>query len=159
MTLRPNRKYIQGRASWDDLPTPHVRIGPPMPASKSIAIGGRKAWREVLPYGQWTTTDGTKILFDRWYVALWQRSPASVTTPAKNIWIKNIEKEHWFFDDCNTPWANDYQAGFDALTRCVRALQDFGITIEPSRTRAIIEAMKQAPTLAKMVWNTKRDES
>jgi hypothetical protein len=137
---------------------PHVRIGPPMPASKSIAIGGRKSWREVLPYGQWTTADGTKYLFDRWYVALWRMTPDGVTKPAKNIWVKNIIAESWFFNDSNTPWANDFQPGLDALIRCVRALQDFGITIEPSKTRAIQEAMRLAPTIKETIWNTYKDD-
>lgn len=138
---------------------PHDRIGPSMPASKSIMIGGRSKWRFVLPYGQWTTADGTKVLFDRWYCALWERSPAGVTKPAKNIWVENIETESWFFDDSCTPWANDYQPGFDALARCVRALFNFGITIEPTNTRAIKEAINQAPTITKTVWNSKRHES
>jgi hypothetical protein len=137
---------------------PHDLIRPIMPASKAIVIGGRSKWRDVLPYGQWITADGTKFLFDRWYCALWERSPDGVTVPAKNIWVENIEKEFWFFDDSCTPWANDSQAGFDALARCVRALFDFGITIEPTKTRAIKEAMLQAPTLTKTVWNTKRHE-
>jgi hypothetical protein len=138
---------------------PNVLNRPVMPANKRIMIGGRSTWRDVLPYGRWLCADGTQVLFDRRYCGLWQRSPAGVTIPAKNLWLENVEAEFWFFNDDCTPWHNNFIPGFDALTRCVRALFDFGITIEPSKTRAIKEAMLQAPTITKTIWYFERRDS
>jgi hypothetical protein len=60
-----------------------------------------KYW--LLPYGMWTLADGTEVLFDRYYAAMWQRSPDNVVTKADmNLWYPWVKQDH-FYNDGNSP--------------------------------------------------------
>jgi hypothetical protein len=60
----------------------------------------------LLPYGSWTLADGTEVLFDRYYAALWQRTPDGAVTRAEvNRWYE-VDKHHWFYDDGTSPGRN-----------------------------------------------------
>ena len=110
---------------------------PMMPANKLVSFGPRSKWRFVLPYGRWLCKDGTEFLFDRRYCALWQRSPDGFTTPSRNIWVRNIAEEFWFFDDDTAPWYEN-QAAFESLMRSLRALTDFGINPDLAKLPRVI---------------------
>jgi hypothetical protein len=63
-----------------------------------------KYW--LLPYGVWTLVDGTEVLFDRYYAAMWQRSPNGVVTAADmNVWYPWV-KQDYFYNDGNSPTFN-----------------------------------------------------
>jgi hypothetical protein len=56
--------------------------------------------RAKLLYGQWTTADGTEVLFDRKYRPKWRRHPDGTVEPADpSEWIDDIVQENWFYTD------------------------------------------------------------
>jgi hypothetical protein len=56
--------------------------------------------RARLLYGQWTTSDGSIILFDRKYRPAWKRRPDGTVAPADPTqWIEGIVAERWFYTD------------------------------------------------------------
>jgi hypothetical protein len=55
--------------------------------------------RRTLPYGMWTGKSGRKVLFNRGYRPIWQRS-GDMTQPAdRDEWVSDIAKQEWFFHD------------------------------------------------------------
>jgi hypothetical protein len=52
-----------------------------------------------LPYGVWTTKDGTEILFSRSYHPLYRRKPGEPATPDKPRWVHDIARCNYFYDD------------------------------------------------------------
>jgi hypothetical protein len=56
--------------------------------------------RAKLLYGQWTTADGTVVLFDRKYRPRWRRKPDGIVEPADPAqWIEGIVGETWLYTD------------------------------------------------------------
>jgi hypothetical protein len=60
--------------------------------------GESPRWRLI--YGQWTTADGSEVLFDRRYRPRWRRTPDGTVEPADpSQWIEGIVQENWFYTD------------------------------------------------------------
>jgi hypothetical protein len=59
-------------------------------------------WR--LPYGVWTCEDGRKVLFNRYYVPIWQQRPGHAPERANHFEWVLWKQQGWFFDDGLTPW-------------------------------------------------------
>ncbi len=78
--------------------------------------------RAVLPYGQWTCADGRRVLYNRWYTPIWQRSRSGWVSPADpHEWVVWID-QHWFYKDGNPPYR-------DRATKAklLRILEKFGV--------------------------------
>lgn len=57
-------------------------------------------WRKTLiPYGKWTCADGREVLFNRWYVCIWQRYPDRPPQPADPFEWVVFTGEEWFYHD------------------------------------------------------------
>lgn len=82
--------------------------------------------RLKLPYGYWTETDGSTVLFSRDYKPLWRlidgRKPVRL---APWLWIDNIEQK-WFWSGTDTPWDSPRR-----LQREENRLREYGITALP----------------------------
>jgi hypothetical protein len=66
--------------------------------------------RSMLPYGLWIERDtDALVLFNRYYVPIWRRSPdgkvTAVTGPWRygKLWIDWKQQEYFYHDGC-TPW-------------------------------------------------------
>jgi hypothetical protein len=67
---------------------------------RPINAGDGESSRSKLLYGQWTTADGTDVLFDRKYRPKWCRKPDGTVTAADPLgWIDNIVRVSWFYTD------------------------------------------------------------
>jgi hypothetical protein len=55
-----------------------------------------KGW--LLPYGIWTLADGTEVMFDRYYAAMWKRESKGslkVTKADMNIWYPYVRIDYF----------------------------------------------------------------
>jgi hypothetical protein len=75
----------------------------------------------LIPYGVWVEPDGREILFNRWYVAIWQRYPGQSPTPADPLTWANIAAERWFYDDAT----ENKRAAGEAV------LREWGLPVNP----------------------------
>lgn len=83
-----------------------------------------------LPYGWWTSADGSEVLFARTYTPLWHRTPDGVVTMADhNAWIEWI-KQSYFYDDSNPPNRNKA-----TRARLEAVLAAWGIEVPPRDPR------------------------
>lgn len=58
-----------------------------------------------LPYGWWTLTDGSEILFSRDYKPLWKIYPSgTVERTPSSLWVTGIQDQRWFTKETGTPW-------------------------------------------------------
>jgi hypothetical protein len=56
------------------------------------------------PYGEWKTSDGSLVLFNRSYSPLWIKHPdGSVERADPKAWIKGIVKQEFFWWDHEHP--------------------------------------------------------
>jgi hypothetical protein len=94
--------------------------------------------RRSLPYGKWTTANGTEVLFNREYQPFVKRKDGTVTYIDRNTWIKDIVKTEMYYDDSNAPAgfiaskfgfqtmsARDRKASKRSLLICLTVLRDF----------------------------------
>jgi hypothetical protein len=55
------------------------------------------------PYGIWTCADGREVLFNRNYIAIWERSPGAAARIANHSeWVPWVTQD-WFFNDWTSP--------------------------------------------------------
>jgi hypothetical protein len=67
---------------------------------RGLGAGAEESSRSKLLYGEWTTADGTVVLFDRKYRPRWRRTPDGIVTPADpSKWIDDILQEAWFYTE------------------------------------------------------------
>jgi hypothetical protein len=60
-------------------------------------------WRFWCPYGRWTCADGREVLFNRHYIAIYQRRPGKgVRVADHGEWVPWVEQS-WFFNDGTSP--------------------------------------------------------
>ena len=84
-----------------------------------------KPMRIVMPYGKWTCTDGTEVLFNRDYRPIWKRHPNGVVVAADpDEWVK-FAKQEYLFGDHNTP-----DEDRDSYRICIKQLGDWGVQHE-----------------------------
>ena len=73
-----------------------------------------------LPYGEWTCSDGSRVLFNRRYMPMWQRKPdGTVSRVDPNKWVDWVS-QRWFYNDDNPPRYN-----VETRVRLVRILAEF----------------------------------
>jgi hypothetical protein len=91
--------------------------------------------RARLPYGMWTCENGRQVLYDRDYVAMWERSgpnqPAQRADPTE--WVDDIVKHEFFYDDGSLPYTSWKLSTLDAVRRaarrrCETVLIEWGVT-------------------------------
>jgi hypothetical protein len=89
----------------------------------------KEYYRVTLPYGKWTTEDGTEVLFNRKYQPIWVKHPdGKVDSAARDWWVSNIVKQEWYYDDSNRPYGDRrLKRTHDSLARCYAALNKFGV--------------------------------
>lgn len=85
----------------------------------------REDRRKNLPYGIWTLEDGGQVLFNRYYLPLWERRPdgtiiprdhtpwGTAPNPEDGRWVK-WKTQRWLYDD-GTPELQKREAGMRAL--------------------------------------------
>lgn len=76
--------------------------------------------RRRLPYGEWTCTDGRKVLFNRNYKPIWQRLPGHCAERADPEEKVKFVEQKWFYEDDNTPWRDA-----KSKQRCELVLAEF----------------------------------
>jgi hypothetical protein len=80
--------------------------------------------RRTLPYGMWTCADGRQLLFNRAYVAIWQRYPGQPATAADPTEWVPWKEQQYFFNDGSLPWMKSARA---TKIKCERLLADWGV--------------------------------
>lgn len=66
----------------------------------TFAAPQRRPLRQRLIYGEWQTSTGDRILFDRRYKPRWRKTPDGAVAPADpGEWIADISNEVWFYND------------------------------------------------------------
>jgi hypothetical protein len=82
-----------------------------------------KPMRISLPYGKWTSSDGTEVLFNRDYSPIWER-PAGGSTKmiAPETYVNHDSSEH-YYDDRTAP----YYGNADTLEKCHKVLEEWGV--------------------------------
>jgi len=86
-------------------------------------IDSFKPLRLYMPYGQWQCADGTEVLFNRDYCALWARLPDGKVIPRKaNTWINHEDTSYHYESAKVTPWHDKA-----TLKHCWSILKDWGV--------------------------------
>jgi len=85
--------------------------------------------RVTLPYGKWTTKDGTEVLFNRKYQPIWVKHfDRKADIAALDWWVPNIVKQEWYYNDGNPPYGDRrLKRTRDSAARCYAALNEFGV--------------------------------
>ena len=77
---------------------------------------------DILPYGMFTTADGSEVLFDRHYRPMYARDANGENVQRAYGFIEDVVKQSWFYDDDNS--LSDSQ---EAVHRSEKALVAFAI--------------------------------
>lgn len=88
----------------------------------------KEYYRVTLPYGKWTTEDGTEVLFNRKYQPIWVKHPnkkANIAAP--DWWVPGIVKQEFYYDESNSPYNRRSKRTRDSVARCYAALNEFGV--------------------------------
>lgn len=102
----------------------------------------RDEMRLGLPYGIWTTKEGTKVLFNRKYQPIWVKYPSGqIAKPDPNWWVRDIVTQEYYYDDGCPPYGDKRKTETkNTWKRIVEGLNKFGIrTIKLESPRAIRE--------------------
>jgi len=83
--------------------------------------------RRALPYGKYIFTNGSQILFNRYYETLLQtdvENPELKNDRGERVYNEKIvkAKKIWFYTDKNPPWRDK-----EALRKCQSVLDAFGV--------------------------------
>lgn len=86
--------------------------------------------RRTFPYGKWTTTDGTQVLFNRSYNPIWKKDSDGTLTEITEYWfVPNIESSEYYYNDWCAPHRDFHLAKTkDTQKRCLDVLKQFGVT-------------------------------
>ena len=88
----------------------------------------KEYYRVTLPYGKWTTEDGTEVLFNRKYQPIWVRhTNKKADIAALDWWVPGIVKQEFYYDESNPPYGRRLKRTRDSLARCLAALNEFGV--------------------------------
>ena len=101
---------------------------------------GMLHWTRVyLPFGKWTCADGREVLFNRDYVAMWQRSPGQPATAADPDEHVRFVKQSRYYDEGSDPRALP-----KTVKLCEQVLRNWGLPVPshgvPDRLAAVIKA-------------------
>lgn len=75
--------------------------------------------RRGLPYGKYIFSDGSQILFNRYYEPMQPHGSIPFSRPDKRI---EGAKKQWFYKDSNPPWINK-----ETLEKCKSILKAFEV--------------------------------
>ena len=104
---------------------------------KQLNVSDFKPMRLALPYGKWTCSDGTEVLFNRDYSPIWER-PANgavkIVTPGNDV---NHESSEHFYDDATAP----YKGNGNSLRKCLKVLEEWGVAGDDN---ALVQLMPAA---------------
>lgn len=94
-------------------------------------VKNRDYMRLTLPYGMWTTEQGTKVLFNRNYQPIWVMQPSGEVTEAnRDWWVPDIVTQEWYYNDDCPPYGDGRKTETkNSLKRIVEALNDFGVKV------------------------------
>jgi hypothetical protein len=74
-----------------------------------------------LPYGLWTCPDGSEVLFNRDYCAMWAKSGGKVFSLEPDTWI-DFKKTEYIFEEGISPWDSN-----EVERKCLRILKNWGV--------------------------------
>lgn len=77
--------------------------------TKPKGVTVQKAKKEM-PYGKYIFSDGSQILFNRYYEPITQKDAADMESLKLKI---EGAKKQWFYNDSNPPWLNQ-----ETLQKC-----------------------------------------
>ena len=113
--------------------TPSLRAWAiPLPKSHRPIKGGPRfrpqgletqAHRLLLPRGFWTMADGTEVMFDLHYIAMWRRAPNSVVSEARAGEFFDWELQSYLHD------FNDPEKNKETLKLLLAILDAWGVVI------------------------------
>jgi hypothetical protein len=88
-------------------------------------------WFALFPYGKFICSDGREVLFNRDYMALFERRPGEPARPADCFeWVENIIKHEWYFHDGSF---RGIERGLFTLARLNAVLAEWGLPQLPPR--------------------------
>lgn len=91
--------------------------------------------RLYLPYGKWSCSDGTEVLFNRDYCPIWQKgTDGKVSSIEPDIYIENKGNGEFYFNDRTAPWYGDK----DTLSVCLGALESWGVRDKANGVMSLI---------------------
>lgn len=88
-------------------------------------------WKRInLPYGMWTLSDGTEVLFNRDYIPIYERIGQTVTVANPETYYKNIDKDKniFYYNDLNQPWINK-----TTYKKCIEILSEWGFRFDDGK--------------------------
>lgn len=92
-----------------------------------------------LPYGIWICMNGSQILFNRDYNAIWLKPKeggvVAIDPDARIIYTEQV----FFFNDNNPPWINKR-----TLEGCIKVLREWGVEAYDPRAVDLLIREKQA---------------
>lgn len=102
-----------------------------------------KPMRLWLPYGKWTYSDGTEVLFNRDYRPMWAKRKDGQVVPVDADATVDINGEsEFFFNDGSKPWTDK-----KTLAVCISALQKWGVqSVIPGTLKLLPEAIATGNT-------------
>jgi hypothetical protein len=106
--------------------------------------------RLYMPYGKWTLTDGTEVLYNRNYQPIWWKTSAGKITSKKPQWVMGIQSDEVYFNDGSKPWEKN-----ESKQKCERVLKDFGVLGQRSYLLQLID--NHIPGKTKLDFNYLKD--
>ena len=83
------------------------------------------------PYGEWTASDGTRYLFNRFYEPFLKATPGHEVESCEPGWVDDITEEVWFWkNDSFSPWSRNGKEAFFNCRKVLKTWPDLDPAVE-----------------------------